>query len=379
MSNKEKMIVTPWTVSGSIDYSKLIEEFGTQPLTDTLLKKIKKYSGKLHLQLRRGLFFSHRDLDLIIDMYEDNRRFVLYTGRGPSGPVHIGHLIPWIFTKHLQDIFGSKLYFQMTDDEKFLINPKFQIKKTIKYAYDNALDVIATGFQPKKTKIIMDIDAAGTLYKIALKIAKRITLSTIKATFGLTDSSNIGIIFFPAIQAVPCFLETELTGEKVACLIPAAIDQDPYWRVTRDVATKLGYLKPAQIHCKFLPGLGKSGKMSASLPETCIFTTDLPEEAEKKIMNAFTGGRSTIKEQRIKGGEPLICPIYYYEYYLFEKDDRKLDKICQKCKSGELLCGDHKSMLAIKIKKFLIKHQKKREKAKDLLNDFLFTKPQKFP
>ena len=377
MSNgeEEEMVVTPWTVSGKIDYSRLVEEFGTQPLTDDILKRIEKHAGELHLQLRRGLFFSHRDMDWILDMYESGRRFVLYTGRGPSGPVHVGHVVPWIFTKHLQDVFGSKLIFQMTDDEKFLIYAGLTTKKSRGFAYDNALDVIAMGFDPKKTKILMDIKDIGVFYELAVRIAKRITFSTVKASFGFTESSNIGIIFFPAIQAVPAFLESLLTGENVPCLIPAAIDQDPYWRVTRDVAPKMGYFKPAQIHCKFLPGLGKGGKMSASLPETAIFTTDSLETAEKKIWNAFTGGRPTVEEQKRLGGDPFTCPIYYYEYYLFEEDDEKLKEICDECKSGELLCGDHKITLAEKVKKFLKDHQKKREKAKDVLDDFLFKNP----
>jgi len=372
---EEEMVVTPWTVSGKIDYSRLVEEFGTQPLTEDILKRIEKHAGELHQQLRRGLFFSHRDMDWILDTYESGRRFMLYTGRGPSGPVHVGHIVPWIFTKHLQDVFGSKLIFQMTDDEKFLVNSGFTTKMSTGFAYDNALDVIAMGFDPKKTQILMDIKDVGVFYELAVTIAKRITFSTVKATFGFNDSSNIGIIFFPAIQAVPAFLESLLAGENVPCLIPAAIDQDPYWRVTRDVASKLGYFKPAQIHCKFLPGLGKGGKMSASLPETAIFTTDSLDVAEKKIRNAFTGGRPTVEEQRHAGGDPFICPIYYYEYYLFEEDDERLQEVCDECKSGELLCGDHKIMLAEKVKEFLKEHQKKREKAKDVLEDFLFKAP----
>jgi len=373
MANEEaeRMVVTPWEVSGKIDYSKLIEEFGTQPITEDLLKRIRKHTGELHLQLRRGLFFSHRDLDWILDMYELGKSFVLYTGRGPSGPVHIGHLVPWFFTKHLQDVFGSKLYFQMTDDEKFLINPESSLERFTGFAYDNALDVLAVGFDPKKTFIIMDVKDAGILYKLAILVAKRITFSTAKAVFGFEDSSNIGIIFFPAVQAVPAFIESAITGENTPCLIPAAIDQDPYWRVTRDIAPKLGYYKPAQIHCKFLPGLGAGGKMSASLPETCIFTVDPPEVAEKKIWNAFTGGRPTVKEQKAYGGDPSVCPIYYYDYYLFEEDDEKLTEIWNTCKSGELLCGDHKIMLAGKVKKFLEEHQRKREKAKDILPECL--------
>ena len=371
----EEMIVTPWKVSGRIDYRKLIEEFGTQPITDSLLERIRKHTGELHLQLRRRIFFSHRDLDWILDMYEAGRRFVLYTGRGPSGPVHIGHLIPWMFTKHLQDVFGAKLYFQMTDDEKFLINPEFTLEKSNKIAYENALDVIAVGFDPKKTFIIMDSERGGILYKIAVQVAKRITFSTVKAVFGLEESSNIGIIFFPAIQAVPCFIESVITGENTPCLIPAAIDQDPYWRVTRDVAPKLGYYKPAQIHCKFLPGLGKGGKMSASMPETCIFTTDSPEDVDRKVWNAFTGGRATAKEQRLHGGDPSICPIYYYYYYLFEEEDSKIKELEEACRNGDILCGECKIRLAERIKRFLIEHQKRREEAKDHIEEYMFREP----
>jgi len=34
--------------------------------------------------------------------------------------MHLGHLVPFLFTKHLQDIFDVPLVIQMTDDEKFL-------------------------------------------------------------------------------------------------------------------------------------------------------------------------------------------------------------------------------------------------------------------
>ena len=110
------MVVTPWEVKGKVDYDRLIREFGTQPLTEALLKKIAKHTDRLHLQLQRSIFFSHRDLDTVLELYEKGTKFVLYTGRGPSGPVHIGHLVPWIFTLHLQEKFGTRLYFQMTDD-----------------------------------------------------------------------------------------------------------------------------------------------------------------------------------------------------------------------------------------------------------------------
>ncbi len=367
----EEMIVTPWKVSGDVDYNRLIERFGTRPLTRGLLDRLGRHAGHLHLQLRRGIFFSHRDLDWWLDMYEAGQPVGLYTGRGPSGPVHLGHLLPWFFTKYLQDAFGAELYFQMTDDEKFLIHPDLSLDDTVGYTYENALDLIACGLDPEKTRIISDVNNIGHLYRLALRVAKRVTYSTIKAVFGLTDSDNIGIIWFPAIQAVPCFIQSAREGRNVAVLIPAAIDQDPYWRMTRDIAEKLGYYKPAQMHAKFLPGLGRGGKMSASMPETAIFTIDPPEAAAKKVMSAFTGGRPTVREQRELGGDPSICTIYAYYYYLFEEDDAKLAELERDCRSGAIICGECKARLAEIIKRFLADFQRKREKARGLLDQFL--------
>jgi tryptophanyl-tRNA synthetase len=50
-----------------------------------LIEKIEKLTGKpAHHFLRREIFFSHRDLDFILNEYEKGKPFYLYTGRGPS-------------------------------------------------------------------------------------------------------------------------------------------------------------------------------------------------------------------------------------------------------------------------------------------------------
>lgn len=365
MVKKEEFIVTPWEVKGEIDYEKLIKEFGTSKITPQLLEKIKKHAKELHIFLKRDIFYCHRDLDLLLNEYEKGVDFVLYTGRGPSGHTHIGHLMPWIFTKYLQDSFNVKLLFQLTDDEKFLFNEELSLEDTRRYAYENILDIIAVGFDEKKTEIMVDTEYIKTLYKLSLKVAKKVTFSTAKAVFGFTNSTNIGSIFFTSMQSAPALLETERRKKKVNVLIPCAIDQDAHFRVTRDVAEQLGYPKPSLILSKLFPSLQGGDKMSASKPETSIFTTDSLEVARKKIMNAFTGGQATIEEQKKKGGNPDICPVYHYLLYLFEKDDRKLQEQYAECKHGKLLCGEHKASLADKVLKFLEEHQKKREKARD--------------
>jgi len=370
-NSKQDFKVTPWEVEGEIDYNKLIAQFGTQPITSEIIERIKQVTGEVHPMLKLQYFFSHRDLDWILNKHEEGESFYLYTGRGPSGMVHIGHMMPWLFTKYIQEKFGSKLLFQLTDDEKFLQTQDRSREEIGHYAYENILDIIAVGFNPDKTKIIVDTRHIQHLYPIATEIAKRITFSTAKAVFGFSNSTNIGMIGFPPIQAAPCFLPSIIENKPTPVLIPAAIDQDPYWRVTRDVAERMGYYKPAQIHSKFLPGLGMAGKMSSSKPETALFTIDDPEVIDRKVSSAFTGGQATVALQRQLGGNALGCPVFWYLRYLFDTE-RQSDERLLKCRSGNLLCGECKSDLSKESQNFLGEFKKRREKAKDVIAEFMF-------
>ena len=113
--------VTPWEVEGNVDYNKLINKFGTFAITNEIIEKIKNITGEVHPLLKNRYFFSHRDLDWILNEYQKGNKFYLYTGRGPSGLIHLGHLMPWLFTKYLQDRFDVKLIFQITDDVRITL------------------------------------------------------------------------------------------------------------------------------------------------------------------------------------------------------------------------------------------------------------------
>ena len=363
--------VTPWKVEGAVDYDRLIKKFGTQEITDEILEKIQSFTGQLHPLLEHRFFFSHRDLDWILNKYEKDEKFYLYTGRGPSGMVHLGHLMPWFLTKHLQDKFDSNLLFQITDDEKFLFGNK-TMDEINKNVYENILDIIAIGFKKSRTKIIVNSRHIKHLYSNSLEIAKRITFSTAKSVFGFTNSTNVGMIGFPPLQAVPCFLPTIIEGKPTPVLIPAAIDQDPYWRLTRDIAEKIGFYKPAQIHSKFLPSLQTTGKMSSSNPETALFTTDEPKIIEEKVSNAFTGGQPTTALQKKLGGNPDICSVFSYLKFLFDTSRDSTQREL-KCRSGNLLCGECKHDLSNHSTTFIAMFQERRQKAKDLVPEYMYS------
>jgi tryptophanyl-tRNA synthetase len=127
--------VTAWKIEAAsekgVDYEKLLVKFGCSPMNDDLKAKIERLTGmRPHRFIRRDIFFCHRDLDLILNRYEQGKLFYLYTGRGPSAEaLHMGHSIPFIINKYLQDAFDVPLVIQVTDDEKFLFRPEYDLEK----------------------------------------------------------------------------------------------------------------------------------------------------------------------------------------------------------------------------------------------------------
>jgi len=175
------------------------------------------------------------------------------------------------------------------------------------------------------------------------------------------------------MQAVPAFLPCVLKKKKMPCLIPHAIDQDPHFRLTRDILPKLGYYKPASIQCSFLPPLGgTSGKMSSSEQIKGILSTDGPNEVKNKINKyAFSGGRDTLEEHKRLGGNTEVDVSFQYLKYIFEEDDNKLKEIERDYKSGNMLTGELKKYTIDKINIFLSRHQERRKNAKSLISQYM--------
>lgn len=123
--NSNDDVVDPWNVESTsdtgVDYDKLIskhiilsqmldgilnncllsERFGCSKIDPVLIEKLEAAAGRpIHPLIRRGIFFSHRDLHTILDLVLAKKKFYLYTGRGPSSEsMHLGHLIPFVVTK----------------------------------------------------------------------------------------------------------------------------------------------------------------------------------------------------------------------------------------------------------------------------------------
>ncbi|MBI2545184.1 MAG: tryptophan--tRNA ligase [Candidatus Aenigmarchaeota archaeon] len=357
--------ITVDKVEGEINYEESMKEFGIEKI-DKYLKQMKG----LDTLYRRGIVFGHRDFGLILDAIKNKKPFAVLTGFNPSGPLHLGNLMILKEALFLQKL-GADVYIPISNDETYVFKKSDSLEKATKNAYEYVIPtIIALGFDPKKTKIFISTQTPK-LYELAVKVSAKTTFSSVKAIFGFNNDTNPGQIFYAIMQSAHIlFPQTEEFGGPKPTIVNIGIDQDPYMRLVRDIAEKLNFVKPSSTYHTFMPGL-LGGKMSGSKPETCIFLTEDPKVAEQKIMRAFSGGGQTLEEHRKKGGNPDIDVACQYLYYMFEEDDKKIKKIFDDFRSGKMTSGEVKKYLAVKVKTFLIDHQRKREKAKTQLNKFL--------
>ncbi|GAY60552.1 Tryptophan--tRNA ligase cytoplasmic [Citrus sinensis] len=399
---EREQVVSPWEVSssGKIDYDKLIDKFGCQRLDQSLVDRVQRLTGRPpHVFLRRGVFFAHRDLNDILDAYEKGEKFYLYTGRGPSSEaLHLGHLVPFMFTKYLQDAFKVPLVIQLTDDEKCMWK-NLSVEESQRLARENAKDIIACGFDVTKTFIFSDFDYVGGhilsyifyLVLVLPKIMRKFPLQCllqehgegceVVGIFGFTGEDHIGKVSFPPVQAVPSFPSSfpHLFSGKdhLRCLIPCAIDQDPYFRMTRDVAPRIGYHKPALIESSFFPALqGETGKMSASDPNSALYVTDSAKAIKNKINKyAFSGGQESVELHRKLGANLEVdIPVKYLSFFL--EDDAELEHIKKEYGAGGMLTGEVKQRLAQVLTELVERHQVARAAVTDEMVDaFMAVRP----
>ena len=252
---------------------------------------------------------------------------------------------------------------QLTDDEKFLFKPDLKLSDMAKFTLENTKDIISFGFDPERTLIFNNLDYMNSdMYKVIVQLEKAITGNQSKNTFGFTDSDNVGKINFVAIQAAPSFSSCfpKIFGKKeIDCLIPCAIDQDPYFRLTRDVAGRIKLKRPALIHSRFFPALqGPGTKMSASIESSAIFINDTPKQISKKIKSfAFSGGGDTQELHELNGGNCEVDVAFQYLRFFLE-DDAEIEQIRQEYSTGKMNTATMKEKCISCLESLLLPIQK---------------------
>ncbi|HME87269.1 MAG TPA: tryptophan--tRNA ligase [Candidatus Nanoarchaeia archaeon] len=361
--------ITPWEVSGSIDYAKLVKRFGVTPM-----EKLPSVFTE-NILFRRGTVFAHRDIQRILEAIKNKKPFVMMTGCMPTGKFHIGHMLvaqQMVFYQSL----GAKIYIVVADLEAY--NARGQsLEDSRKIAIDEYItNYIALGLKPENCEIYFQSERSNTAkkanayYRLQNELAKHVTFNEFKAVYGeITPGKMISSLMQASDMLHPQLKEFEGV---LPTIVPVGIDQDPHIRLARDMSSRIkayNFIQLSSTYHMFVPGLS-GGKMSSSDPSSFIAMTDDAATVKTKINKyAFSGGQATLEEHRKKGGNPDVDVAYQYLKIFFEPDDKKLKKIHDDYKAGKLLSGELKALLIEKMNAFLKDHQDKRKKA--VLNKYI--------
>ncbi len=335
------------------DNKVLIKKFGAEPI-DKLSDKPNFYA------FETGVLVSHRDFDKFFSALKRGEKCAILSGVNASGSLHLGHKAVFDTNLFFQKKYGIPVFIPISDDESYVSGKVKDQEQALKNSLELAKQLLAYGFNPKKTYFIID-QIYTNIYNLAIKLSKKVTLSEIKATYGYKNEDNPGLYFYPAVQSAHILFPQEKYNIPNV-LVPIGPDEDAHIRISRDIASRFGYKKPSILHAKFLPGIDGS-KMSKS-KNNAIFLNDNEKTIREKINKSFSGGQPTVEEHKAKGGNPEIDVSCIYLKNLFLTPE-KSKRVIEQYKKGKLLTKDVKQMFTDETIKFIKKFQNNLKKIKD--------------
>lgn len=279
--------------------------FGISSITSELESK---YS---HL-LSAGFITHHRGLETL----QIDEPFYVYSGRGPSSAsFHLGHL-PGLLTIRSILVHSQSSLFMIADDEKIL-RDNIDINEMRSNVVSTIKQLDKFGINENVCDIL--INSAGINkehYEILLQLMNHVTLNQLINTFG--EKQNIGEYFYALRQLVPCFIK-----RSERCVVIAGLDQDPFFRLARDLARKLEHPLPIILYTTSVPGIDGSDKMSTNNLSS-IKIDETSKSLHKKVFAIKKVGAGTLDELFEKGAE-LSIDIPYQLLHIFH--DKNLDII----------------------------------------------------
>lgn len=364
-------IIDPFGTSTVYDYDRLFADLGLKPISREILSRIKNPSRFL----RRGVDFAHIDFDKFLDAAKSKKDIAVMTGIKPTNEFHLGSKMSAEQIIYFQKEFGAKVFYSVADLEGMIDNG-LSLEEQHDIAVDNVADLLALGLDERNAYIYKQSQERRVM-NMAYVFSKKVTNNHLKNLYG---ERPFGLYFSALTQCGDMLLPQlpEFGGPKTV-LVPVGVDQAPHIFLCRDITSKVvdhyNFRPVAGIFHKFFRSLKGESKMSKRDSTSMLTLNDSPEDARKKVMDALTGGRKTVNEQRKLGGELDKSVVFELYKYHFVDDDKKVDKVAKDYISGKLLDGEMKKEIAEIVVKFLEKHQAKKKKllpkAKKILSERL--------
>eukprot|EP01090_Pellita_catalonica_P017560 TRINITY_DN5329_c0_g1_i1.p1 TRINITY_DN5329_c0_g1~~TRINITY_DN5329_c0_g1_i1.p1 ORF type:complete len:538 (-),score=98.22 TRINITY_DN5329_c0_g1_i1:552-2165(-) len=244
----------------------------------------------------------------------------VYWGTATTGKPHLGYFLPiYKLSDFLQA--GCSVTVLFADLHGFLDNMKSSWEllayrcKWYELVIKSMLEQI--GVPLDKLKFVRGRDYQLTekytldMYKMSALVTTGHTTKAGAEVVKKSDSAPLmSSLLYPILQA----LDEEYLGVDVQF---GGLDQRKIFMFARENLPKIGYKKRCHLMNPMIPGLGKSGKMSSSEPNSKVDFDDSDKVIRKKLGGAFS------KDGQVEGNG-VMAMAKYIVFRFLQRENRKL-------------------------------------------------------
>ncbi|MBS3072362.1 tyrosine--tRNA ligase [Candidatus Pacearchaeota archaeon] len=220
---------------------------------------------------------------------KEKKEFSIYWGTAPTGKPHLGYFVPIYKIADFLEA-GCEVTVLFANIHAYLDNMKTSwdlLEKRTKY-YEFIIKEMLTliGVPLTKLKFVKGTDFQLS-EKYSLDVYKISALSTIRDTqkagaevVKQVDNPKMSGLLYPILQSL----------DEVYLKVDAqfgGVDQRKIFMFAREFLPKVGYEKRIHLMNPLIPGLGESGKMSSSEPNSKIDFEDTEKLIQQKINKAY--------------------------------------------------------------------------------------------
>lgn len=229
------------------------------------------------------------DQDKILEVLKE-RDLRIYWGTAPTGKPHLGYFVPMLKIADFLEA-GCHVTILFADIHAYLDNMKTDWdlldKRTKYYEFIIREMLRRVGVPLDKLKFIkgteFQLSEKYTLdmYRLSALASTRDTQKAGAEVVKQLDNPKMSGLLYPILQALD---EEYLKADAQF----GGVDQRKIFMFAREFLPKIGYEKRIHLMNHLIPGLGESGKMSSSEPNSKIDFDDDDKVIRKKVNKAFS-------------------------------------------------------------------------------------------
>lgn len=323
-------------VGGHVEkYREKVKQFGLTPLLESE-KALIDYPDILDRLRRLGVWALQNPTPLL-EAIRMTQPICVFVGFKPTR-FHVGHLtlareLAW-YLDH-----GAVPFFVVSGFEANTSLSNDEARKRV-LEFWKIVQVFGNKGHKEPEHVYSDKESMG-LHAFTDLVEAQVQVKKVFQLYGWKPDITVSTLRVATVDAAS-FLFPQRLLPRHRVVVLSDINQVTHSEMAKFIARKLGLSLPTFSYRMLVQSLlGPGNRMSVRDEASTIFLGESQGSTEKKLSKCFSGGRKTVEEQRLHGGDPYICSFFGSCAAFLE--DAELSNILEGCVSGRSICGECKA------------------------------------